>query len=82
MDLTLGPTLVNVFPCHYKIIWLNECPPQFKLLIYRRYADNIFVLFYYKKHLKLFVNCMNSKYNIKLTLEAEDMKFLIFKCQK
>ena len=55
---SLGPTLTNAFLCHYEKIWLNECPSQFKPVVYRRYVDNIFVLFKSKEHLKLFVNYM------------------------
>ena len=42
MGSPLGPTLVNAFLCHYEKIWLNECPSQFKPVIYRRYFDDIF----------------------------------------
>ena len=63
-----GPTLANAFLCNYEQIWLNECPTQFK-----RYVDDIFVLFKSKEYLKLFVNYMNSKHrNIKFTVETED----------
>ena len=55
---SLGPTLTNAFLCHYEKIWLNECPSQFKPVVYRRYVDDIFVLFKSKEHLKLFVNYM------------------------
>ena len=68
-----GPTLANAFLCHSKKNWLNECPSQFKPVIYRRYVDDIFVLFKSKEHLKLFVNYTNSKHrNIKFTFETED----------
>ena len=68
-----GPTLANAFLCHSKKNWLNECPSQFKPVIYRRYVDDIFVLFKSKEHLKLFVNDTNSKHrNIKFTFETED----------
>ena len=69
----LGPTLANAFLCHYEKIWLHECPSQFKPVVYKRYVDDIFVLFKSKEHLKLFVNYMNSKHrNIKFTFETED----------
>ena len=42
VGLPLGPTLANVFLCHYEKIWLNECPTQFKPSVYRRYGDDIF----------------------------------------
>ena len=46
---------------------------QFKPVVYKRYVDDIFVLFKSKEHLKLFVNYMNSKHrNIKFTFETED----------
>ena len=72
MGSPLGPTLANAFLCHYEKNCLNECPSQFKPVVYRRYVDDIFVLFKSKEHLKLFVNCMNSKHNIIFTFETED----------
>ena len=41
MGSPLGPTLANTFLCLYEKIWLNECPYQFKPVVYKRYADNI-----------------------------------------
>ena len=73
MGSPLGHKRANVFLCHYEKTWLNECPSQFKPAVYRRYVDDIFVLFKSKEHLKLFVNYMNSKHkNIKFTFETED----------
>ena len=61
MNSPLRPVLTNAFFCHYEKIWLNECPPQFKLAVYRCCAGNIFVLLKSNKHLKVFVYCLNSK---------------------
>ena len=73
MSSPLGPTLTNAFLCHYEKIWLNECPSRFKPVIYRSYVEDIFVLFKSKKHLKLFLNYMNSKHrNIKFIFETKD----------
>ena len=73
MGSPLGLTLANAFLCLYEKIWLNECPSQFEPVVYRRYVENIFVLFKFKEHVKLFVNYMNSKHkNIKFTFESED----------
>ena len=73
MGSPLGPTLANAFLCHYEKIWLHECSSQFKPVVYKRYFDDIFVLFKSKEHLKLFINYMNSKHsNIKFTFETED----------
>ena len=56
MGSLLGATLANAFLCHYEKNWLNECPFQFKPVVYRRYVDDIFVLFKSKEHLKLLFN--------------------------
>ena len=73
MGSPLGPTLATAFLCHFEKNWLNECPSQFKPVVYKRYVDDIFVLFKSKEHLKLFVNYMNSKHrNIKFIFETED----------
>ena len=32
----LGPTLVNVSLCYHEKIWLQNCPSEFKPVIYRR----------------------------------------------
>ena len=56
MDSPSRPTLANAFLYHYEKIWLNECPSQFKRVVYRCYVDSIFVLFKSKEHLKLFVH--------------------------
>ena len=73
MGSPLGPTLANALLCHYEKLWLNKCPSQFKPVVYRRYVDNISVMFRSKEHLKLFVSYMNSKHNnTKFTFETED----------
>ena len=56
MGSPLGSTLANAFLSHYEKMSLNECPSQFKPVVYKRYVDDIFVLFKSKEHLKLFVN--------------------------
>ena len=41
--------------------------------VFKRYVDDIFVMFLYQSHLKDFVNYMNTKYpNIKFTSEFEE----------
>ena len=46
MGSPLGPTLANAFLCHYEKEWLDNCPSHFKPIVYRRYVDDIFVLFF------------------------------------
>ena len=68
----LGPTLANVFLCHHEKKWLNDCPNNFKPVFYKRYVDDIFVLFKKSEHVQLFVNYMNSKHkNISFSYETE-----------
>ena len=78
MRSPLGPTLANAFLCFHEQIWLNECPDEFKPAYYRRYVDDIFVLFRSPDHLEKFKNYLNSKYrNIRFTCEKEQ-KFHAF----
>ena len=79
MGSSLGPTVANTFLCHYKKFWLNECPSQFKPVVYRHYVDDTFVLFKSKENLKLFDNYMNWKHkNVKFTLETKDLNNFSF----
>ena len=45
MGSPLCPTLANAFLAHYEQIWFNDCPDEFKSVYYKRYVDDIFVLF-------------------------------------
>ena len=72
MGSPLGPTLANAFLCHYEKLWLDSCPPEFKPVVYRRYVDDIFVLFKSKDHLLLFAKYMNTRHkNLKFTFDFE-----------
>ena len=67
MDSPLGPTLANAFLCHYEQLWLDNCPPDVKLVVYRRYVDDIFVLLKSKDHLLSFPRYMNTRHkNLKI----------------
>ena len=72
MGLPLGPSLANAFLCHYEKLWLDSCPLEFKPVVYRRYVDNIFVLFKSKDHLLSFAKYMNTRHkNLKFTFDFE-----------
>ena len=45
MGSHLGPIMTKVFLSFYEIKWLEQCLKEFKPVFYRRYVDNIFVLF-------------------------------------
>ena len=49
MGSPLGPTLANVFLCHWEEIWVKKCPDKFKPVYYKRY---IFTVFYLRSHQK------------------------------
>ena len=45
MGFPLDLSLANTFLVHYEQIWLNDCSDEFKPAYYKRYVDDIFVLF-------------------------------------
>ena len=68
MGSPLGPSLANAFLAHYEQIWLNNCPDEFKPVYYKRYVDDVFVLFQSLQHLEKFNEYLNTKHtNIKFT---------------
>ena len=79
MGSPLGPTLANAFMCYYERKWLEECPSDFKPKYYKRYVDDIFVLFSSSEHVDSFLSYMNSKHpNIHFTKEVENNNSLSF----
>ena len=75
----LGSTLNNVFHCYFQNIWLENCPNYFKLIVYRQFFDDTFLLFRSKDHDEKFRNYLNKQHkNIKLTLEIEENGLLLF----
>ena len=60
MGSPLGPTLANAFLCFYETKWLENCPIEFRPVYYRRYIDDIFVLFKSNEHLVKFRNYFNT----------------------
>ena len=73
MGSPLGPTLANAFLCYYEEQWLRDCPVEFAPLYYKRYVDDIFVLFRSPDHVVHFQNYMNSKHaSMSFTSECEN----------
>ena len=80
MGLPLGPTLANAFLCHYEKLWLDNCPTEFKPVVYTRYVDDMLVLFKSKDHL-LFTRYMKTRHkNLKFTFDFERNNRLFFRC--
>ena len=58
MGFPLGPTLANVFLCHWEEIWVKKCPDKFKPVYYKRYMDDTFLLFSTLDHIKKNLNIL------------------------
>ena len=72
MGSPLGPTMANVFLSFYEIKWLEQCPKEFKPEFYRRYVDDIFVLFESAEHPSKFRNYFNTCHpNMSFSFEQE-----------
>ena len=79
MGSPLGPTLANVFICHFENIWLENCPRSFKPIVYRQFADDKFLLFRRKDHIEKFRSYLNKQHkNIKFTSEIKENGSLSF----
>ena len=79
MGSQLGPTFSSLFLVYYENMGLDKCPLQFKPIYYRRYVDDIFLMFEKKDHVKKFLNYMNSCHqNIKFTFEEEQNNMIPF----
>ena len=55
MGSPLGPTLTNIFLCYHETTWIKNCPKSFKPVYYKRYVDDIFVLFEKPEQVSRFV---------------------------
>ena len=79
MGSPLGPTLANIFLCHYEEIWLSKCPKQFRPRYYQRYVDDIFLLFDDPSFVNKFDKYLNSRHkNMRFTKEIENENCLAF----
>ena len=79
MGSPLDPILPNIFLSHHEENWLNKCPIEFKPCFYRRYVDDIFVLFESPESVYSFREYMSSKHqNIKFTIEHKNTGSILF----
>ena len=73
------PILANAFLCHFEKQWLSKCHPDILPKVFKRYVDDIFVMFLCQSNLKDFVNYMKTKHpNIKFTSEFEENESFSF----
>ncbi len=72
MGSPLGPTLANAFLAYHEQHWIDNCPGEFKPVIYRRYVDDVFALFKSTEHIAKFREYLNEQHpNIRFTSEVE-----------
>ena len=72
MGSPLGPTIANIFLCHWEEIWIKKCPKQFKPEYYNRFMDDTFLLFRSEDHVKKFFRYINSRHkSMSFTYEVE-----------
>ena len=65
-------SIVQSFINHLQSNWLKNCPKDFKPVYYKRYVDDIFVLFNKPEHAQFFLEYMNKKHkNMKFSIETE-----------
>ena len=62
IGLPLGPASKIQFLCFHEEIWFNEIPDELNPVYYRRYVDDMLVLFRPPNHLEKFKNYLNSKH--------------------
>ena len=79
MGNPLGPTLANIFLCHWEEIWIEKCPKQFQPKYYNRFMDDTFILFSSEDHVNKFHKYINSRHkNMTFTFEVEKDRTLAF----
>ena len=54
MASPLGPTFTNLFLSYHEQISLKNYPCEFKVVIYKKYVDDTFLLFRSKDHIEKF----------------------------
>ena len=72
MGSPLGPLSANICLSSHERTLLDNCSPEFKLLHFRRYVDDCFIIFKSQDHVQPFLNYLNPKHrNIEFTSESE-----------
>ena len=73
MGCPLGPALANIFLRSFENKWFKDCPHSLKPVLYRRYVEDIFVMFSSLDQAEKFKEYLSSKHrNIKSSLEKEN----------
>ena len=79
MGSPLDPILANVHLSHHEENWLNKSPIEFKPSFYRRYIEDIFVIFESPESAVSNREHISSKHkNINFIIEEENISLLSF----
>ena len=79
MGQPLSAPLANIFLCLKEKQWIQECPPEFRPVFYRRYVDDTFLIFNKQEHVNKFHEYINQQHqSIKFTNELEENRKLPF----
>ena len=79
MGSPLGPVMANIFLSHSETIWLEQCLEDITPKYYRRYVDDIFVLFDNEEKCNSFCQYINTKHpNLKFKAEYEQDNTISF----
>ena len=83
MSFLSGMKLPNIFVGYHEEHLLKDCPNDLKPVYYKRYVDNIFVLFNKPEHAQSFLEWISKKHeNMKSAAKTEingQLSFLGFK---
>ena len=79
MGSPLRPSLGNALLAHHENNWLDSFPLEYRPSYYRRYVDDIFVLFKLSDHIKRFQSYLNSCHvNMSFNIEPEQNNKISF----
>ena len=79
MGSPLGPSVANAFLSYREKNWLSSCLQGLKPVFYRRYVEDIFILFKSNNHLKYFQDFLNFCHiNMSFSMETEKENKLSF----
>ena len=78
MGSPLGPGLANLLMAYHEKKWFQEFDKR-KVLVYKRYVDDVFCLFGNEKDAENFFEFLNCQHeNIKFSLEIKPINFCHF----
>ena len=79
MGNPISATFANIFMSHHEKQWLENCPREFKPIIYRRYVDDTFMIFEREEQINLFYEYLNKQHQkIRFTMEKGENNKLPF----